>query len=178
MLVTGGKLHCKKTDCRLPAAIVNLYCHATCIQTWEDFIRSSIHRHSRDGIFSVWGCATTYRDKALDAPGATAPAVLVDQFGFSELVLFKVDAVKAGGFPERFELLPGEHTLTVGTGEQYFPARKMTLHFTAKPGQTYDLKAEMKWKPLLGKWHALVTEVSTGQKFESDFIDGSAYISP
>lgn len=124
------------------------------------------------GIFLCAGCKTAvYRDQALNAPGAPAPAVLVDKTGgWSDYFLSKVDNKRASA--HRYEILPGEHTLTVEQHVHLPPGPKVTFHFTAKPGETYELNAEWKRKPLLsGSWHAEVTEMSTGQKFASEFID-------
>lgn len=120
------------------------------------------------------GCASTYRDKTLDAPGAPTAAVLIQKFGtVSDFILYKIDDHnRPAGFMKRFELVPGEHTLTVGLNEGLYSGSRMKIHFDAKPGETYELNAAMKMKFLSGTWHTWITEVSTGKQFDGEMIKG------
>src|SRR6185312_2682606 len=105
------------------------------------------------------GCASTHRDKALDAPGAPAAAVVIQKFGtISDFILYKIDDHnRPVGFAKRFELLPGKHSLVVGLNEGLYRAEKMRIEFQAKAGETYEINAEMKSKIFSGTWHAWVT---------------------
>lgn len=116
------------------------------------------------------GCAgTTYRDKSLDAPGAPAPAMLVRNFSTFDFMLLNVDDHRHSG--KRAELLPGEHTVTVGLNEGLYRGTRLRIHFEAKSGETYQLDAKLHEKFLTGSWQAWITEVSTGKRFDGEPID-------
>jgi hypothetical protein len=123
------------------------------------------------------GCASTYRDKALNAPGAPTPAVVIQKFAMiSDFIVFKIDDHnKPSGFARRFELVPGKHSVIVGLNEGLYRAEKMRIEFEAKAGETYEINAEMKSKIFSGTWHAWVTEVSTGNRFDGEIINRSKH---
>jgi hypothetical protein len=116
------------------------------------------------------GCAGTYRDKALDALGAPASAVLISKFGtVSDFILTDVDG-RPPRFVKRFELLPGEHSVTVTLNPGFYRAYDMKVHFDAKAGESYELDANMHTKLLSGTWRTWITEVSTGKQFAGEIV--------
>ena len=125
------------------------------------------------GALLCAGCAGTYHDKALDAPGAPPPAVLIQKFAIvGDFTLFKLDDHNPPlGYARRFEVVPGPHSVTVGLNEGLLAGNRFRIAFDAKSGETYEINAKVTSEKLLsGTWRTWVTEVSTGKQFEGEVV--------
>jgi hypothetical protein len=111
--------------------------------------------------FLILGCATVYRQGTDVLPSDTI-AVLEHKESTSGpgLIIEQVDGKWRGiGRFERYELMPGEHTLTVAYFDGFLMGTsKLLVTFAAVSGKTYTLKGSSEGL----KWSAAVVEKESG----------------
>jgi hypothetical protein len=113
------------------------------------------------------------RDKALDISGAPKSAVLIHKAPImSGFLIVSIDNhPRPAGIIKRYELAPGEHAVVVELNEAYYQGDKVKIKFVAKPGEVYQIDADMKTKFFLtGYWWAWITEQSTGKRFDCERV--------
>ena len=128
-------------------------------------------------LFMVSGCTTVYTQNKSGLP-TNSIAVLIhtkSQSG-TGLIIEQVDGRWRGvGLIKRYELLPGEHSLTVTySSKGWSSAGKLLIRFNAVAGKTYvikcltDLNKDMSFSETLrayfagGKWTAIVVDAESG----------------
>lgn len=107
------------------------------------------------------GCATVYTQNSASLPN---DAIAVLEHNRSEsgggLIVQKVDGKWRGfGAIQRYELLPGEHTLTIAYFDGVFMGTgKLLVKFNAESGKTYSLRGRSEGL----RWSAAVADKESG----------------
>jgi hypothetical protein len=111
--------------------------------------------------FILIGCASVYTQ---NSGGLPIDAIAVLEHNWSEsgggLIVQRVDDKWRGlGAIQRYELLPGEHTLTVAYFDGAFMGTgKLLVKFNAESGKTYSLKELSEGL----RWSAAVVDKESG----------------
>ena len=113
-------------------------------------------------VFLLNGCATTYRQYS-------GPELPEDKIGILEhspigsntgMIIEDVDGKWRGaGLIERYELLPGEHSITCTLRNPLMTSKKVTTYFKVEAGKRYIAQDVHKGD----KWGVVVLEKNSGQ---------------
>lgn len=111
-------------------------------------------------------CGSVYRMPGAESVPASQIAVLHEMKGQTESVgVTAIDGTSRGwGLFERFELVPGERTLTVQLFKGNTNSTPMKLRFRAEAGEHYELKYQIvPTGAMSGTWNARVVSRRDGK---------------
>ena len=123
-------------------------------------------------VIFVSGCASSiYRTPGAEDReiGQLAVVEYNGQLGAGGVNIMKVDGKSRGiGFFRRYELSPGEHSMTIDLNIPKASSRLVTLKFTAEAGRTYEVKYEIRETGLFsGNWRVWIEDKESGARVDS-----------
>ena len=111
------------------------------------------------------GCASVYRTPGAEASKLADLAVLEYNGDIAGVGVSEVDGKYRGvGIFRRFELVPGDRSVTVYLANYTIKAMPITLKFSAQAGSTYDLLYEVRpTSTRAGNWNAWIIDKQSGK---------------
>ena len=117
-------------------------------------------------LLAVSACSNVYRMQGIESSSISEIAVLEELPNTREFVgVNEVDGKFRGlGLIDRYELIPGDRTLTVRLVKGLASAAPLKLKFTAVAGETYQLKYEIRRvSETTGTWSAWIIRKGDGK---------------
>jgi hypothetical protein len=120
--------------------------------------------------------ASTYRSPGTESDALSSLAVLEYNGDLAGVNIAEVDGKGRGiGIFRRYELAPGERSLTIGLNVGFTRAEPVVLSFSAAAGETYELKYEVRPTDRKGgTWRVWVENKQTGKPVASKQVQPGA----